>query len=88
MALIPQDELTTLIAASAAEAVADTAQQTLQEQSVAYTINTAANTGAHTCLYNHPLSEDTITILTSKGYTVEIVEGSARPGSQYVIGGF
>lgn len=88
MALIPQDELITLITAAVAKDVADTAHQTQQEQSVAFAINSAANTGAHTCLYNHPLSDTTIATLKSKGYTVEIIPDSAVPGSQYVIGGF
>ena len=88
MALIPQNELNQLITASAAKDVADTAEQTIQEQSVAYLINTAANTGLHECQFNGILTEETISVLEGKGYTVTPKGDIAVEGTQFVIGGF
>lgn len=88
MALIPQNELNQLIAASAAKDVADTAEQTIQEQAVAYLINTAANTGLHECQFNGILTEETISVLEGKGYTVTPKTDIAVEGTQFVIGGF
>lgn len=88
MALIPQDELNQLKNASEVETVANTAEQTIQEQAVAYLINTAANTGLHECQFNGILTEDTITALEGKGYTVTPKAGIAVEGTQFVIGGF
>lgn len=88
MALIPQDELNQLKTASEVEAVANTATQTIQEQAVAYLINTAANTGLHECLFNGILTDETITALEGKGYTVTPKTNIAVSGTQFVIGGF
>lgn len=88
MALIPQDKLNVLIPASDVKSTADTACAVLEEQSVAFMINSAANTGAHQCLYNHPISESLISKLKKNGYTVAAVKDVAVYGSQYWIGGF
>lgn len=83
--LIPRDELTTLIEASEVAKVADDAESIIEEQQVAYLINSAANTGARMALFNHPLSEDMIKNLEEKGYTVNKKIHSADPEVQYVI---
>ena len=88
MTLIPMDELNQLKSASAVKAVADTALQDLEEMSVAATINTAANTGCHTALWEHPLSDATIQALEAQGYSILQNTKTAYPQISYTIGGF
>ena len=87
MALIQPDQLATLISASAAKTVADTAIQDAEEMSIAKLINSSANTGMYEVLYNHPISSATISTLEGQGYTVTQVPASktSSPEFQYVI---
>ena len=87
MALIPFNQYTTLQQASDVKTVADDAITDAEEIAVAELINSAANTGQTSALYNHPLSETTISTLESKGYTVEQRSHwfSADPSTQYII---
>lgn len=88
MALIPMDEMNQLIAATAAKTVADSALQDLEEQSVAYVINAAANTGSHLAVWEHSLSETTISTLEGQGYTVLQDTKTVYPDIKWFIGGF
>lgn len=88
MALIPMSDLTTLISASAAKAVADTAVFEHEKQSVAALINNAANTGCHEAIWQHPMSDELKTLLESQGYKVVTLTQIADPTKSYRIEGF
>lgn len=88
MSLIPASDMTTLIAASAAKAVADSAIEDLEQQSMAYCINSAANTGEHFTAWDKPISPALKTLLEGQGYTVTKNPCSANPDMSYIIGGF
>lgn len=87
MALIPQEELPVLKSASDVKSVSDGAELEAELMAIAKLINSSANTGQYTVLYNHPISEDALAELEGKGYKVE--QRSARftadPETQYVI---
>ena len=87
MALITPDNISTLLAASAVKAVAESAPLDAEKMSVAKLINTSANTGQMKVLYNHKMSEDLITYLEGQGYTVKQIPATltANPEYQYVI---
>lgn len=88
MALIPKEELIELKSAADVKAVADEAIDIQEEQSVAYTINTAANTGEHSVKWQHPLSDKLLQKLEDKGYTVKKVPQAANPNYAWIIEGF
>lgn len=88
MSLIPIDELNQLKSATVVKAVADSALQDLEQMSVAATINTAANTGSHVALWEHPLSDTTIQALKAQGYSILQNTKTAYPSISYTIGGF
>ena len=71
MALIPQDELTTLQAASAVKSVAESAALDQERMSVAHAINSAANTGETRTILNRRLSAAMITELETNGYVLK-----------------
>lgn len=85
MALIPQEELTTLKSADAVKAVASTAVATQEEMSVAHLINTAANTGSTWVVCNRPISETLVTKLKSMGYTCQYNIARANKYDEVVI---
>lgn len=85
MSRIPQDELTTLKAASVVKTVAEGAIAELEEMSVAHLINTAANTGAYEAVYSKPISAALKTKLTGQGYTLTEPTPIARPGDETII---
>lgn len=85
MALIPQEQLTTLKAASDVLSVATTAVATQEEMSVAHLINSAANTGLTYVVCNRPISEELITKLKSMGYTCKHNIARANPQDEVVI---
>ena len=85
MSLIPQDELRELKPASEVANVASTAALEIEQATVAYTINTAANNG-NTCVeINYPISKDTIDLLHDNGYFVKYPMAVARPGDLVII---
>lgn len=88
MALIPASDMNVLIAASAAKAVADSALADLEQQSMAYCINSAANTGEHFTAWDKPISSALLSVLEGQGYTVTRNPNSADPSMSYIIGGF
>ena len=87
MALIPQDELPTLKSASDVKSVADSAELEAEKMAVAKLINSAANTGQYTVLYNHPISDELLQLLKGQGYTVKNPPKrlSADPETQNII---
>ena len=70
MSLIPQDELTTLKAASAVKTVAESAALDQERMSVAHAINSAANTGETRTIINRRLSDAMKSELKTQGYTL------------------
>lgn len=85
MSRIPQDELTTLKAATAVKTVAEGAIAELEEMSVAHLINTAANTGEYRAVYSKPISDALRTKLEGQGYTLSEPTPIARPGDETII---
>lgn len=87
MALIPPGGISILKPASEVKQVADNAIADAEEMAVAKLINTAANTGEYTVLYNNALLESTISTLESQGYTVtqRSEKLTAEPKFQYII---
>ena len=83
-----QYELCELVPASAAKEIADAAPFTLEKQSVAYAINSAANTGAHEITWSKPLSSEMIDLLESNGYQVTQNLRAADPNKSWKIAGF
>lgn len=86
MALIPAEDLTTLQAAATVKDAADSAESIHEEQSVAYAINTAANSGEHRVRFSKPISAELQEKLETNGYTVYRDLSSVLP--QYIIEGF
>lgn len=85
MSRIPQNELTTLKAASAVKTVAAGAVAELEEMSVAHLINTAANCGEYSAVYNKPISAALRTKLAGQGYTLSEPAPIAKPGDETII---
>jgi len=87
MALIPQEELPVLKSAADVKSVSDNAKFDAEKMAVAKLINSTANTGEYTVLYNNQLSDDVITELESEGYTVTQRSPlmTAEPKFQYII---
>ena len=85
MSRIPQDELTTLKAASAVNTVAEGAIAELEEMSVAHLINTAANTGEYRAVYSKPISDALRTKLTGMGYKLSEPAPLAKSGDETII---
>lgn len=85
MSRIPQDELTTLKAASAVKTVAEGAVAELEEMSVAHLINTAANCGEYSAVYSKPISAALRTKLAGQGYTLSEPAPIAKPGDETII---
>lgn len=86
--LIPESELIELKSATAVKNVADSAEDILEEQTCAYAINTAANTGCHFIYYNHPISDTLKETLEGKGYEVLKDKKAADPELHWIIRGF
>lgn len=84
MSLIPQEELTTLKAASAVKTISENAEADQQIMTIAYQINTAANTGATSILFMNALLPATKAALTSKKYTIKPI-GSNVPCDHFEI---
>ena len=70
MALIPMDELQTLKLASDVKSTANTAEADLQEKTIAYTINNAANCGQYDVTYNGKILSSVLKKLETNGYEV------------------
>ena len=85
MSRIPQDELTTLKAASAVKTVAEGAVAELEEMSVAHLINSAANCGQYEAVYSKPISAALRTKLEGQGYTLTEPKPIAKPGDETII---
>ena len=87
MSLIPENQYAVLQSASDVKFVSDTAVEESEEVAVAKLINSSANTGQTAVLYNHALTEDTISVLESQGYTVNQRPATfcADPKYQYII---
>lgn len=86
MALIEQSELSILRSADEAKTVADSAREELEKSSVAYAINTAANTGEHSTVFSHPISDVILEVLRGQGY--KVTRDVSSVSDQYKIEGF
>lgn len=78
-------ELTTLISASDAKSVAESADLYHELSEIAYQINTAANTGSKSVRILHQISKDALDELEGQGYVVKPVSPIAIPNSQFDI---
>ena len=83
-------KLCELVPASEAKEMANKAEFILEQQSVAYAINSAAKTGAHEVTWSKPLSDEMITLLESEeyGYTLTKNLRAADPNTSWTISGF
>lgn len=88
MALIPNTAISTLKSAADVKKVADSAVAIQEEMQVAAVINNAANTGEHSAIWQHPMSDALKTKLEGLGYTVKENTRAASPERQYIIEGF
>jgi len=86
--LIPISEMTELKSAAQAKAVADEALKIHEKQQIAAAINSAANSGEHSIIYQHPISDEVKAILEGQGYKVTRKPHSANPDFLYKIEGF
>ena len=87
MSLIPKEDFAILKSASEVKSVSDSAPLESEKAAVAKLINTAANTGQYTILYNHELSTAMIDVLKGMSYTVTrrpLPEKTPNP-FQYII---
>ena len=84
MSYIDKDQMIELHTAAEALETSLTAEDTIQLRSVAYAINTAANTGATRCMFQEPLRDNTKKELASNGYHVTYVK-AAKPEGQALI---
>ena len=84
MALIPRDEITKLVSASAAKETADSAAQEIDIQVVAAAINNAANTGEYKVSVSSILPA-TADKLKSLGYEVITYKNNNLAKSPVVI---
>lgn len=82
--LIPLDSLTQLQSATEVKNVAENASEIHETQEVAYAINTAANTGATSVIFNKAISDNVQSTLESKGYVLTQREMANRHAS-YII---
>jgi len=85
MSRIAPEDMTTLIPASAAKAVAETAIEELEEMQVAHCINEAANTGSTEAYYSKPISATIKSKLEDEGYTITSPAPIAKPGDVIII---
>jgi len=83
--LIPSDEMTTLKPASEVKTIADEAEEILEQQSVAYLINEAANTGSHMVVWSKSISDELKQVLEGQGY--KVIKSNTYP-NRYTIKGF
>lgn len=86
--LIKSEDMIVLKSASEVKTVADEAMKIHEEQSVAYAINSAANSGQHSIIYAHNLSDAIKEVLRGQGYSVTKNGRAADPDFHYIIGGF
>lgn len=87
MSLIPENQYAVLQSASDVAAVSESAINDSEEIAVAKLINSSANTGQTAVLYNHALTDETISTLEGQGYTVKQRPAAfcADPRYQYII---
>jgi hypothetical protein len=85
MSRIAPEDMTTLISASAAKTIADTAIAELEEMQIAHCINEAANTGETKAYYAKPISQTMLTKLKTEGYDVIQPAPIAKPGDVTII---
>lgn len=83
-------KLCELVPASEAKEMADKAVFILEQQSVAYAINSAAKTGEHEVTWSKTLSDEMVALLESEeyGYKVKKNLRAADPDKSWTISGF
>lgn len=77
MSLVPKDQMTILRSASEAKATAQSAEDEIQLQAVAYAINNASNTGQYEVVFQEKLRDATKSELEAKGYTIKYIRNNA-----------
>lgn len=71
--MIDYKDLDQLVAASAAQQVAEEAPAEIQLKAVAHAINTAANSGEYKVTFQEPLLPEVLDELKSKGYKIAYI---------------
>jgi hypothetical protein len=82
--LIPRDQLTELQPAADVKNVAENASEIHETQSIAYAINTAANTGATSVIYDKEISDNVQSTLELNGYVLT-PRAMANNHASYII---
>lgn len=82
--LVEKDEMTKLRTASESRETSLTAADDVQMMSIAYAINSAANTGATRVTYVEEITEANLEILKTKGYSITY-NNNLRPKGQTII---
>lgn len=85
MTRIAPEDMTTLIQASEAKTIAETAAVDLEEMQVAHLINEAANCGQTSVACARPISAVLKTKLEGLGYTFAVPTPQARMGDVTII---
>lgn len=86
--LIPISDIDVLKSAAEVKAVANEAVAIHEKNAVARLINLAANTGAHSAVWEHPISDALKSVLEGQGYKVTKQHNAADPDMIYTISGF
>lgn len=85
MTLVNKDEMIKLRSASDSRATAQTAEKDIQLQAIAYAINTAANTGLFSTIYQSPLLDGVKEELEGKGYVVRFVNNNSMQKEHHTL---
>jgi len=86
MTRIAPEDMTTLIQATEAKTVADSAVADLEEMQVAHLINEAANCGQTEVVCARPISKDLRTkLVDTYGYKLRQPSPIAKLGDEYII---
>lgn len=86
--LIPTEDISELKSAAEVKEIATEAISIHEKNSVARTINLAANAGQHEAVWMHALSDSLKEELEGLGYIVVPYPGAADPNKMYKIMGF
>lgn len=83
--LLSGKDMIVLYPASESKDRSDAAEYLQEIQSIAYAINSAANTGKHKISWNHEISEAAKSMLVSKNYVITQISESVYPERTYEI---
>ena len=84
MSFVEKDHMTDLRTAAESLETSLTSEDTIQIKSVAYAINTAANTGSTRVVFQEPLRNAVKEELISKGYTITRITAANLVGQSLI----